>query len=69
MTTYSLICPFSRAIWVDILAKGDLQYSPTPWVEYIEMMVTSAAGKSLKSTILKLCLAVSVYAIWNERNT
>ena len=61
-------CPFSHAIWVDILAKGNFPHTPMPWVDYIEMMTTSYARKSLRSTILKLCLGVSIYVIWNERN-
>ena len=50
------------------MAKCGFIYSHEAWKDRVDLMVTLTKGKGLHSTIRKLCLAVSVYYIWRERN-
>ena len=62
-------CATTKDIWTRILHKGNF-YAPTvPWQEMVSWMVTHWQGNSLSTTIKKLCLAITVYQIWKERNS
>ena len=61
-------CPISKSTWEALLDKCGLPHDVVPWQIHVDLMVTRTQGKDLRSTIRKLCLAVSVYHIWRERN-
>ena len=61
-------CPFSKLIWDSIALKCNINTAAIPWESRICQMVGICSGKSLSSSIKKLCLAATIYSIWNERN-
>ena len=62
-------CPMSMQIWHSILQKGHLSVPHLPWEALIGWLSSNWNGAVLSSRILKLCLAVTVSSIWQERNT
>ena len=61
-------CPMSARIWNNILRKGNMIVPHISWDNLIEWLSTNWIGTSLSCSILKLCLATTVYYIWQERN-
>ena len=51
-----------------VLAKSAIFHNILQWSDYILWLATQWQSKSLPTRILKLCLQVTVYAIWKERN-
>ena len=62
-------CPVSSSIWGNVLHKCHDSYHSTPWEEYISLLSNHWKGKSLMTTIKRICLASTVYIIWAERNS
>ena len=61
-------CTVIKQIWTRILHKGNFSTPDLPWKERVSWMATHWHG-DFCSVIKKLCLAISVYYIWKERNT
>ena len=62
-------CTFTKAIWERLKQKCYLSFGDLIWKECCLQMVNHCKDKSLSSIIRKLSLAVSVYYIWQERNS
>ena len=62
-------CTITAQIWEAVLHKGGIRIPTLPWNALWEWMASNWKGSSLHTKISKLCLAVSVYWIWKERNT
>ena len=60
-------CPVTKQIWIRILHKGNFSTPDLPWQELVSWMAVHWHG-SFGSVIKKLCLAISVYHLWKERN-
>ncbi|GJY52321.1 reverse transcriptase zinc-binding domain-containing protein [Tanacetum coccineum] len=61
-------CRYSSEVWKNVMDKmgvGDRSYK---WFEIVEEMSRTFNGNSINSIIRRLCLAASVYLIWQERN-
>ena len=61
-------CPYSAYIWNNIIDKCELIGCPQSWSVLIPWAASSWHGKSVSSSVNRLCLAASVYYIWRERN-
>ena len=62
-------CATTKQIWTRILHKGNFYTPNIPWKELVSWMATHWQGNSFSTTIKKLCLAITVYQIWKERNS
>ena len=62
-------CPATRFVWTSILQKGGFHIPSLPWQELISWMSSNWRGNSFVNITKKMCLAISVYYIWKERNT
>ena len=61
-------CSYSKVIWRNLKQKCGIHLGDSSWADCISQMVVLCKGKSLTSTIRKLCLATGVYFLWEERN-
>lgn len=48
--------------------KAGVQWDNIGWTENIRKMDMLANGKSIESVVRRICLAASVYMIWQEMN-
>lgn len=62
-------CIFTKSIWIKVLASVDLGYLVRPWKDYINHINRKWRGIGLKFLLRKLCLGVTVYWVWRERNS
>ena len=61
-------CLATKQIWERVLIKADISVPDSPWKERVGWMSLKWKGKTLSHNISKLCLSISVYQIWKERN-
>lgn len=60
-------CPFTKQVWDVVSLKSQLKWQPQT-LSNLANLVSTARGKSLKTTLTKLTFTVSLYQIWIERN-
>lgn len=61
-------CPFSAAIWNQLLAKAGYRRIPQQWRTELNWLRGKASGRSRKARLLRSLLSVGVYYTWSERN-
>ena len=61
-------CPATKQIWARVLHKGNISAPDTSWKERVRWMTLKWKGNMLSDNTNKLCLSISVYQIWKERN-
>ena len=61
-------CPFSSHVWSLVCQKGGFTSPRAPWEAFISWVSSNWKGNSLSHKIKKLCLAISIYMLWRERN-
>ena len=61
-------CPYSTQLWHRVSMKGDFSTPAIPWRQHIQWLSAHWKGKSLQLRIKLLCLSLSIYHIWRERN-
>ena len=59
----------SAQVWDFILCRLDIHVPQLPWEELIMWLATHWRGTSFEVVVRKLCLAATVYHIWQERNS
>ena len=62
-------CSASAQVWDFILCRLDTHVPQLPWEELIMWLATHWRGASFEAVIRKLCLAATIYYIWQERNS
>ena len=61
-------CPYSQQLWHNISLRGSF-FTPTiPWDLLIPWLSTNWKGNSLQMKTNLLCLSLTVYYLWRERN-
>lgn len=61
-------CPYSAAVWAQILLKCFISRSPPSLQEEMLWGSTHRRGNSVECTIFKLPFSAATYRIWGERN-
>ena len=61
-------CLVTQQVWALTQQKGGFQVPSLPWENLVGWMSNNWRGNSLERKIKKLCLATTVYILWNERN-
>ncbi|GJZ73668.1 reverse transcriptase zinc-binding domain-containing protein [Tanacetum coccineum] len=61
-------CEFSEAIWKVMKGKMQFHCTAAKWDDIIEEFARTPNSNIIWSIVRRLCLAATVYAIWNERN-
>ena len=61
-------CNYSRQFWAKVMHKLKMQIFNTKWERACEKFVEYYNGNSVGSIVRRLCLAASIYLIWQERN-
>ena len=62
-------CPATKQIWTRVLHKGNVMAPSLPWKEMVSWMTKWWNGNTFSTITKKLCIAITVYQIWKERNT
>ena len=62
-------CHYSSQIWRSIALKGGFYTPNVQWGNLVTWLSSNWKGKSLLVKSWKLCLAISVYHLWKERNS
>ena len=61
-------CNYSQKIWGKILQKLQMDCHKLEWNDIIRKFAECYNGKNIDSIVRRLCLAASVYYVWQERN-
>jgi hypothetical protein len=61
-------CSFSRRIWKILLSACLVSDPRQEWDDVVEWSSAALKGKSLWTTLCRLCFAAAVYHIWRQRN-
>ncbi|GJV06988.1 RNA-directed DNA polymerase, eukaryota, reverse transcriptase zinc-binding domain protein [Tanacetum coccineum] len=61
-------CDYAKKIWKKICGKARMKFHNDSWNNTPDEMSKGVANRSVWGVIKKLCLAVVVYYIWQERN-
>ena len=61
-------CPYSRQLWRSISQKGNFTSPTIPWELLISWVSSCWKGHSLQIKINLLCLSITIYHLWRERN-
>jgi len=61
-------CSFSRRIWIALMNDCSCIDPPSDWESVVDWCVAVLHGKSLKSSLGKLCFGACVYHLWKQRN-
>lgn len=61
-------CQYAEQIWEKVVMKMGVQCEKMDWEDIIKEFAGQFNGNSVGSIIRRLCLAASVYMIWQERN-
>ena len=62
-------CPYSQQLWHHISLKGDFITPSIPWGHLINWLPSNWKGKSLQIKTKLLCLSITIYYLWRERNS
>ena len=62
-------CIFSKKIWHEVLRRNNQSYRCMCWQQELEMAMDKYKGKSVGARIGRLAMAVTIYSIWQERNS
>lgn len=61
-------CEFSQKIWAVIKNKARINCDDTTWDEIVRNLSKFKNHNQIWSIIQKLCIATTVYFLWQERN-
>ncbi|XP_058216508.1 uncharacterized protein LOC131327386 [Rhododendron vialii] len=61
-------CPYSSAIWADMLTKNQVCRYPMQWDDEMIWFNLHSKGNCLRKSVLKLSLSAAVYGIGREGN-
>ena len=61
-------CQYSRQLWTFMSFKGGFSTPNSQWGNLVIWLSSNWKGKSLLVKSWKLCLAISIYHLWKERN-
>ncbi|PWA55517.1 reverse transcriptase zinc-binding domain-containing protein [Artemisia annua] len=61
-------CSYTSKFWAKVMHKLKMDNSNTDWEGVVGAFVDSYNGSSVGSITRRLCLAASVYLVWQERN-
>ena len=62
-------CPLSMQIWSSVSYKGAFHVPTLAWTNFLSWLSVSWKGNSFGMQTRKLCLSVTIYHIWKERNS
>lgn len=61
-------CPYSAAIWENLLKQQGIRRSTLSWQDEFKWMASNYKGKNAGAHVFRMTVAGSVYQIWKERN-
>ncbi|XP_058724336.1 uncharacterized protein LOC131595849 [Vicia villosa] len=61
-------CPVTKTIWKQVLAWMEYVREPLNWTQELSWLVQNCKGKSVRSDLLKMAIAETVYGVWMYRN-
>ena len=61
-------CPFTNQLWNMVLHKLKMHNHSSDWEGVFGSFANMYNGNSIGSIVRRLCLAASVYTVWQERN-
>ena len=61
-------CQYSSQLWLSISLKGGFTTPRTTWSNLVEWISSRWKGKNLLIKSWKLCLSITIYHLWRERN-
>ena len=61
-------CQYSAQLWQEVAKKMGVDCGNMEWNDIVTELVEKLNGNSVGSIIRRVCLAASVYLIWQERN-
>ena len=62
-------CPVSMQIWRSVSYKGAFHVPTLVWTNLLSWLSINWKGNSFGMQMRKLCLSVTIYHIWKERNS
>ncbi|XP_058751794.1 uncharacterized protein LOC131624890 [Vicia villosa] len=62
-------CLETKTIWKQVLLWLNCQHEPLTWNQEMMWLIQNCRGKSIRSDMLKLAIAETVYGIWMYRNS
>ncbi|GKE28992.1 reverse transcriptase zinc-binding domain-containing protein, partial [Tanacetum coccineum] len=61
-------CEFSKALWEKVIWKIGVDWKEANWNNNVESFAKKRNVNSINNIIRRICLAASVYLVWQERN-
>ncbi|XP_071695601.1 uncharacterized protein [Rutidosis leptorrhynchoides] len=61
-------CPFSSTVWLKVQSMLLVPFTSNDWRGLVDMISPQASRNLAQILVSKLCLAATVYTLWQERN-